>query len=65
MLSRKHYQAIAEIIRFRVDCDVDGEMLLYWFVVAEDLASYFKTDNPRFDKDHFLRACGLSERVKT
>lgn len=32
--------------------------------VAGELADYFKGDNPRFDRERFLEACGLSKPTK-
>ena len=62
MLTRKHFKAVAEIIRTSRDviitystnkpaeCDV-----------ADNLADYFATQNPRFDRERFLAACGLGD----
>ena len=59
MFTKKHYKAIAEIVvRARKNpnlATVDGHCRQ----IASDLANYFATDNPRFDRDKFLSACGL------
>jgi len=60
-MHRKHYQAIAEIVRFRQRA-TEGED---WLVVAENIATYFLKRDPRFDRARFLAACGLSERVES
>ena len=52
-MTRKHFKAIAEIINDAGD-DVDAVERL-----AGDLASYFKSENPNFDRDRFLTACGF------
>lgn len=57
MLSRKHYKAIAEIIK---DCyfnKTDDETCIGVQEVANSLADYFKGDNPCFDRETFLKAC--------
>lgn len=54
MLSRKDYKAIAEIMK--------TESRGYETIpdrISEKLADYFAQDNPRFDRDRFLAACGL------
>jgi hypothetical protein len=67
-LSRKNYEAVAAIVKGSrlVDPrtgpasdrrDVGYESALD--EVAGRLATYFATDNPRFDRARFLDACGL------
>lgn len=51
-LSRKHYKAIAEIIRV---CKTKNE-------VMECLANYFEEDNAWFDRFRFYEACGYLKR---
>jgi hypothetical protein len=48
-MTKKHFEAIAAIIKHT------GPE----FVVAEELAAYFETINPNFDKQRFLTACGF------
>ncbi len=59
MLSRKHYKAIAEIVK-KNTTKVD-KIILYVkrADMVCDLADYFAADNPRFDRARFLEACGL------
>ena len=58
----QHYKAIAEIIN---DMKLDGYMprpaieLQVREQVGGKLADYFAADNPRFDREKFLEACGL------
>jgi len=68
-MTRKHFKAIAELLRARrlraqndhefggpdygVQCTIDE--------IAGDLASYFKSQNPRFDRERFLKAVGLEK----
>lgn len=65
MLSRKHYKAIAEIIKTQKDlADIfAGKEFATQRIddVATGLADHFAKDNPRFDRERFLAACGLTE----
>lgn len=72
MLMKKHFKAIAEIINgvrltdkdvTRVTdvynaCIVDG-ICVTVVEIGERLADYFATQNPHFDRQKFLGACGL------
>lgn len=55
-MTKKHFEAIATIL-FEVHDDYphDGAV----DAMASRLADYFKAENPRFDRDKFLTACGL------
>lgn len=59
MFTRQHYKAIAEIVK--KNTARTGEIMVYIkrADVVCDLADYFAQDNPRFDRDRFLEACGL------
>lgn len=63
MLSRKDYKVIAEIIKTSRREEGTTTMLSTEWVgprnIATRLADYFAQDNPRFDRDQFLAACGL------
>lgn len=65
-LSRKHYTAIAAILKAQRDV-LQGEDLGRPLVqgtcdsIARELAVLFKLDNPSFDRGRFLRACGVTE----
>ena len=61
MFTKKHYKAIAEIIENRAGINnyVYAEERTHALSIANDLADYFAKNNPRFDKDKFLEACGL------
>jgi len=55
-MTKKHFEAIAAIISevhddYRFDGAVDA--------TARRMADYFKTQNPNFNRDRFLAACGL------
>ena len=47
--SRRHYIAVAKIIR---DAETKNQ-------IAKDLAKMFSDDNSRFDFQRFFTACGL------
>ena len=61
MFTRKHFDAVAEVI--------SKELL--WFqnplankairTVARSLADEFAKDNPRFDRERFYAACGFDK----
>lgn len=67
-MTRKHYRETAEMIRSVVD-DTPAHSDLEGFIatgrmqatrsIARSLASMFAEDNPQFDRDKFLDACGL------
>ena len=55
-MSRKHYEMIAEELRLAW---ARGELTQAGLNnLAEGLAKKFKQNNPRFDLDKFLNACG-------
>ncbi len=56
-LSRKHYWAIAEILRnarYALECDPAATDAIY--EIERGLSQYFKADNPAFDVGRFLTA---------
>lgn len=56
-MTRKHFIAIAAIIDARRDeLTTEGILLL---PLARDMADMFAADNPRFDRERFLKACGF------
>ena len=60
MLSRKDYKAIAEIIANRfidiADTAAGFAVRNNIDIIARKLADYFAADNPRFDRDRFMKA---------
>ena len=60
MFTQQYYKAIAEIIK-KANEDYNGgtpaDMLL--MCIKTDLADYFEQDNPNFDRDKFIAACGV------
>ena len=57
MLTKKDFKAIAEIIKTSFDGDSATEFELP--ALAEHLADYLATKNPKFDREKFMKACGL------
>lgn len=54
-MSRKHFQALADCIK---SLPVSEEVRS---VVASRMADTLKVFNPSFNRDRFLRACGVSQ----
>ena len=66
-MTKKHYQAIADIVSthlYSMDEEIEVEGRLATVELTYKLAKYFKQDNPRFDRERFLGACGITERVE-
>lgn len=63
-MTRKDYVMIAEVIATNWHYSADTKADL-----ARSFADALETDNPRFDRDRFLKACGvttsLTERMFT
>jgi hypothetical protein len=56
-MTKKHYEAIARIIRHYIEsCQISKEC-----EVLDELADYFEQDNPRFLREKFLKACGVEQ----
>lgn len=60
MLTRKHFQAIADCIKQAQTRD-DHAVALQ---IALNLCAVFKAENPAFDRQKFLTACGFDQWVK-
>jgi hypothetical protein len=61
MTSKKHYIAIAREVR-EILADMDGNNAAIHAIglLASRLACIFKDDNPAFDRQRFLTACGVA-----
>lgn len=68
MFTRKHYQQIAEILRNAQTTTRAGIAPLpvaHAALLADDMATMFGEDNPRFDRDRFLAAIFEAPGEKT
>ncbi len=59
MLTRKHYKAIAAIVKDCTKTTDDAVTYVSSSQLCHELADYFAADNPRFDRERFLTACGI------
>lgn len=66
MMTKKNYEAIAQTISDEFEATMSKSSpdfirgAAYGVEeTAKSLADYFKRDNPRFDREKFLAACGL------
>lgn len=57
-MSRKDYVAIAAVIARSMDNPDDGPLVSVK-AITDELCAMFKRDNPNFDRQRFLSACGL------
>ena len=57
-MTRKHYVAIAEIIANNEFSHTTGGHNAI-IAMANSMADYFKQDNPKFQPERFLTACGI------
>ena len=56
MLTRKDYKAIAAIIKSEKHLNRLSPN------IPQDLAEYMANDNPKFDRDRFMDACGFDRQ---
>jgi hypothetical protein len=66
-MSRKHYRAMAEALRFerRYIEAMTGDAsarVAQWSRDVRAIADVFAADNGRFDRDRFYRACGQEQQ---
>ena len=64
-MTKKHYEAIARILQgYKLAPMYENDYSDYRTSdhIAEDLADYFQTDNPKFDRTRFLQACGIDQK---
>jgi hypothetical protein len=56
MVTKRHFQETANIIRSMRDDEPEAAR-----VFARHMADFFKQENPRFDRERFMKACGLED----
>lgn len=61
MTTRKDFEAVAQIVQANTVPDpaagFDEGFSACAHSIASDLADYFESDNPRFDRERFMEAC--------
>ena len=59
---RRHYESVAAVIRLALErSDSPLFDLAYQSTVASMFADVFEQDNPRFSRERFLAATGVSQ----
>lgn len=58
MMSRKHYKAIAAVIKENVDA-FDNAGYIAARNIGNSIADICAEDNPNFNRAKFLQACGI------
>lgn len=56
-MTKRHFEAVAHILNNEAAFSLKAQPHLE--SVARRLADYFATDNSRFDRARFLKACGV------
>jgi hypothetical protein len=56
-MSKKDFQALAEMMYRRQPIDSIGEARNLWSGLLEDLCALLCAQNPRFDRGRFVEAC--------
>lgn len=65
MLSRKHYNALAQLISDNlIEFNSDQGLLILKDQFKYRLLEYLKSDNRNFDKDRFIQASQLENRLE-
>lgn len=59
-MSRKHYEAIAEIIHTQIKKATTTDAYSTAEAIARNYARIAALDNPRFNTVRFLAACGIA-----
>lgn len=52
-MTRQHFELIARVLR-EAPVDIVG-----WHILVQRFADELAAENPRFDRERFLRACGV------
>lgn len=58
-MTRKEYRMIALVILERYSTAIDNEQRLLLRNLAYSMATMLSVENPRFNRDKFLTACGV------
>jgi len=57
MLTQKDFKAIAKILK--QNSDTNSATMVENDILIAQITRYFETQNPRFNRDKFLVACGI------
>ena len=57
-MTKKHYEAIAEVINNEIRPYGVNAVSQMTYDIIDGLCDYFQTDNPNFNRELFLEACG-------
>ena len=69
MLTRMHFDTVANSLRLRLDALIDNlnrspqihiEAVKVWHAIACDMRTMFADSNPRFDEEKFNDASGIT-----
>ena len=66
-MTKKHYEAIAAILKKYYTCDTTQRNQLAqqgFLELSSDIADYFTTDNKLFNREKFLSACGVEREPR-
>jgi hypothetical protein len=66
MITRKHFEAIADSIKNLKQGLIDSGELIYSDLqlvidMVDDMCDMCRQDNPNFDRDKFIKACGFED----
>lgn len=61
-MTKKHYEAIARILLQARTNSTPAQHIMV-DVIIDGIVRYFESDNPRFDRVRFLKACGVEQEV--
>lgn len=58
-MSKRHFEALARIVRDS-DATYAGKNGSASYTLACKLADFCETENPAFDRERFMKACGVT-----
>jgi len=61
-MTKKHFEAISKVLsKYQATPLYESDYSDYRTAahIAEDLADYFEKENPKFQREKFLQACGI------
>jgi hypothetical protein len=59
-MTKKDYILLARVFKMNYEIlQQQGHKMMLWLIV-KDLCKELQHDNPRFDQDKFIKACGMA-----